>query len=144
MDGRRFGTGLVAGLLCALAVVGVAMWTSPAGTPGSPSNAATAAQGLQTSTTTETRASETSVMTQPSAGSSGNQTSPNPGYASVSGSIANPGFSSKFSSLGKLSASSKGLLVVPVVAALILGTLAYRISRSNREGSGKERAEGAK
>ena len=116
MEGRRFGIGLAAGLLFALVIVGASGLASSAAVLSGAANNGSPPR--------------TGVSTQPSLDVSGNQTN-----FAAAGSGPASGFSSNLSSLGRLSGSSLGLLVAPIVAALILGASAYRISRHRREGS---------
>ena len=135
MDGRRFGVGLVAGLLFALAIVaasGLASGTSSFSL--APANVASS-----TATSSTVTASTTATVPQGGLYTSVNTTlsnlSSNASQASANAANGNgPTFtvSSSVASIDHQPLLSQALLFAPIAVAVLLGVLLYRISARGR------------
>ncbi|MDG6900391.1 MAG: hypothetical protein JRM80_00310 [Nitrososphaerota archaeon] len=158
MDGKRFGVGLLAGLLFAIAIVGASGVASSGGFL--PLSHASQGPSTQAATTTQTSTTATSVSrgpayavrttSQPPVPALGNQsdltslnaavTSKNSTttaglmvFGSRQGPSGSPQFSSSLASMGQLSTQYRALLLAPIVAAFLIGALLYRFSHGRSE-----------
>ena len=165
MDGKRFGVGLVAGLLLGLAIVTVSGGLGSGQLtfgPFSPSQAGAAETATKTATTMVTLATTLSTSTGGSPLYSVNQTN------STSGSVSNipssvststtapngqsdlnfggssaksPSYSSRIVSIAQQPLLSNAVIFVPVLVAFLLGALLYRVSRRNETDSVESQPE---
>lgn len=158
MDRRRFGTGLLAGLFFAIAIVGASGVASSGGFL--PLSHASQGSSTQATTTTQTSITATSAgggtayavstTSQPPVPALGNQsdlttlnaevTSKNSTttagsivFGSSQGPSGSPQFSSSLASMGQLSTQYRALLLAPIVAAFLIGALLYRFSHGRNE-----------
>jgi hypothetical protein len=141
MSGSRFGVGLAAGVFFAFAIIivsGVISSSSPLPQTAINGGSAPSATSTTSTLTTMTGTVPGSVFST----APGNQTAP--GQSSVSslnsgttyaasgqGSVT--GFSSELATMGQLTTSGRVLLLVPLVAAVLVGALFYRASLARRE-----------
>lgn len=139
MEGRRFGMGLAAGLLSALAIVAVS-GVAAAPFSGTLSNGSPSYNSLTATTTTANTGAVFGVSTSqtaPVASSVGNLTGSV--GKTVSGgtngqSSGSAAFTSGLAGIGGLPSLSLALVLAPVIVAILLGSLLYRLSqRSQRE-----------
>jgi hypothetical protein len=144
MEGRRFGVGLVAGLLIGLAIVaastslvsGQAVLFS---TPGA--NSATGSvttTTLSATTTTRTQVPQQSGSVPPTTGGNSSYVSGVTSTTSTTSGLAKslglvPAFSTDLQSIARQSPAANAFLFIPVLVALFLGALAYMVSRQGKK-----------
>ena len=145
VEGKRFGVGLIAGLLFALAIVAASgvlssavapLYPGPfsgAGAANTASSSVTTTPGnsappqTAVSTATQAHAACGNLSTQASTASTSYGNSAASDTNSIFGSAG--GFSSSLAALDRLSAQSRALLLMPVLVAFLLGALVYRSTR---------------
>lgn len=142
MDGRRFGIGMVVGILLGLGVVAASGGLNSAAPLFAPHGTA-----LFTAATTATTTAYNSVSTAPANGTEGYvsnvSTGTGAGLSPVTpqasmGSILNALPSSNLAAFASQSPGSNAFLMVPVLLALALGAVVYRTSSRGGTASGKE------
>lgn len=142
MRGSRFGVGLAAGVLFALAVIVAsgAVSSAPSSSHQAPSGGLASATATTSTLTTITGTVPAGVYTisgnQSSPGSQSGLSSLNSGSTSAANgqnSPSVPKFSSELAAMGQLSTPARALLLTPVIAALLIGALFYRSSLARRE-----------
>ena len=164
MEGKRFGIGLAAGLLVGLAIVTAAgglssppSWAGPllSNSQGAVSTTYSAKMMATTSTTATSRTSTTpslpaNVGSANSTQTTNSQTSISVTTASVppaptsnqgSTNSASPAFSSRFSAISQQPTILNALILMPVLAAFLLGAILYRVSSRGEEPAGEGAAQ---
>lgn len=161
MDGKRFGIGLVAGLLLGLAIVTASGGLGSASVvfgPLSPSQKGAAETATKTATTTVILSSTLSTSTGGLPAYSVNQTNSTQGSVSnlpssvststgqsdlnFGGSSAkSPSYSSRIVSIAQQPLLSNAVIFVPVLVAFLLGAVLYRASRRNEADSVESQPE---
>ncbi|MDG7007458.1 MAG: hypothetical protein JRN06_04340 [Nitrososphaerota archaeon] len=138
MEGRQFGIGLAAGLLFALAIVAVSgVAAAPfSGTPGNGSSSYNSRTATTTAANSGAVFGVSTTSTAPVAPSVGNLT--DSVGKTVSGgtngqSSGSVPFTSSLEGMGQLSSLSLALVLAPVVVAILLGSLLYRLSQRSQE-----------
>ncbi len=136
MEGRRFGVGMAAGLLFALAIVAVSgVVAAPMAAPVSSTlGNGSSSYGVRTVTTLTANSGAifgaTTTGTAQVAPSSSNFTS-STGNAATSGSNgqgpSSASFTSSLAGLNQMSSLYRALVFVPIVIAALLGALLYRL-----------------
>ena len=145
MEGRRFGVGLVAGLVIGLAVV-AALTSLASGqgavlfsTPGANSAARSATTTtLSATTTTRTQVQQQSGSVPPTTGGNSSYVSGVTSTTSTTSGLAKslglvPAFSSDLQSIARQSPAANAFLFIPVLVALFLGALVYMVSRQGKK-----------
>jgi hypothetical protein len=159
MDGKRFGVGLVAGLLLGLAIVTASGGLGSASVvfgPLSPSHPGAAETATKTVTTkvlsattlstssggspaysvNPTNSTQGSVSNLPSSVSTSTTTSNGQSDLTFGGSSAkSPSYSSRIVSIAQQPLLSNAVIFVPVLVAFLLGAVLYRASRRNETDS---------
>lgn len=156
MQGKRFGTGLLAGVLLGLLVVAASTGTFVAGLSGSLSSA----PGQPVANASSTIAKAVTTATTSSATQTG-QPPPQSGLNSTSGAVSNlstttnptsmlfaasgvstHGFSSQLASLAQQPLLTNAIIFVPVLVAFLLGAVLYVAStRGRADGRREESAQ---
>lgn len=138
MDGRRFGVGLLAGLLFALAIVGTSGLLSPGGAPSSGSLTESNSSPTVSTTANVPGSAAFGVVTSSTATSTTplNKILSNLSSAMSAASGSGPSFSSNLASMSNLPSLSRALVLAPIAVAALLGALLYRVS-TRRHNSGE-------
>jgi hypothetical protein len=148
MEGKRFGAGLVAGILLGLVIVTASSGLAP-GLNGSPFSSTFGGSDLAKSATTSTTATSSQTGSPPSQNSlnstlssvgrstttTSSITSPVPTSADHADSTTPPQFSSRVGSIAQQPILTNAFIFLPVLVALLLGAILYRVSLKRREDS---------
>ena len=139
MEGGRFGMGLAAALLFALAIVAVSGVVAPTAAPVSSTlSSGTSSPRTATTSTVNSGAvfgvstSETTLVV-PSVGNLTSSSGETVNAGSNGQSSGTAAFTSSLAGIGQLSSLSRALLLAPIAVAVLLGALLYRLSGRSRK-----------
>jgi hypothetical protein len=147
MSGKRFGAGLVAGLLLGLVVVGAStgfgftfgafgsFTAAPSSNVVSTTTQTTYGKVVAASTTTVTLSSTAPSYTSINASISGvtqPSSSANSSAQALFPSARSPSFSSRIDSIAQQPVLTNAVVLLPVVVAILLGAMLYAASARNR------------
>lgn len=138
MQGSRFGVGVAAGVLFALVIVALSGVVAP--TPSTPGSGSSPYNSRTLITTTANSAGAYEVSTTGTAPASSLTNNLTSSASTVntenSGQSLGPvTFTSNLAAMGHLSLLSRVVVLAPVVAAVLLGALIYRLSRRSEDES---------
>ena len=142
MEGRRFGVGLLAGLLFALAIIGTSGLLSPGGAPSSATLTESSSSPTVSTTANVPQSAIFGAVTSSTASATtpSNKSLSNLNSALTAASGSGPSFSSNLASMGSLPSVSRALVLAPIAVAALLGVLLYRVSTRRQNSDERESA----